>query len=488
MEAHLNKGFGQSNYVNPRPRFAIVGGLGAVAGADILHRVVKSTPIHSEKDHLDISFVQRPFREHLDAASPDYNPTRRKLYVYDMLKNMEADNRDIALVPCFISQTFLDEICPEIGIKVLGIADAIKAHLMTKGSYVRIGVLTSNYVRKTRYLETFFKSDFEVVYPSDQCQSDLMHAIYGPNGLKSGTPSTKTKQKFLTACAHLVDKGANLVLPGFTDIPALLGDIYEQSSVEILNCNQIYADYVVKAAVSPRQRRFKVGVVGGIGPAATVDFMDKIVLNTTASKDQEHIKVVVEQNPQIPDRTQYLVGNGSDPTIALYATCKKLEQAGANVIAIPCNTAHAFVDRIQPNISVSIINMLTETITEITSMYPDTRKVGLLATKGTIQSGLYHNAAVAAGLELIVPDESTQSIIMDAIYGTKGVKAGYTEGHCCEQVIKALKYLESRSATVAILGCTELPLVMPALKNPTRLTLLDPTNILARRCVALATS
>ena len=109
-----------------KPRLGLVGGLGAVAGADILHRIVKSTPAHSEDEHLDISFVQHPLHETGDPSSPAYSPTRRKLYVYDELRDMEEDNRDIALVPCFISQTFLDEITPEISIKVLGIAEAIR--------------------------------------------------------------------------------------------------------------------------------------------------------------------------------------------------------------------------------------------------------------------------------------------------------------------------------------------------------------------------
>ncbi len=127
---------------------------------------------------------------------------------------------------------------------------------------------------------------------------------------------------------------------------------------------------------------FKIGVVGGVGPAATTDFMGKVVANTHASKDQDHIKMLVEQNPQIPDRTENIIGNGIDPSIALYSVCKKLEQGGANIVAIPCNTAHAYVERIQRNLSIPIVNMLRETVNHITTNYPDVKTVGLLATTG----------------------------------------------------------------------------------------------------------
>ena len=234
------------------------------------------------------------------------------------------------------------------------------------------------------------------------------------------------------ACENLLELGADLILPGFTDIPALMRSVFENAGLPILNCNQVFANYVVGASRKLVTHPFKIGVVGGIGPAATVDFISRIVENTPAQCDQDHIKVVVEQNPQIPDRTANLAGNGKDPTVALYAACKKLEQSGANIVAIPCNTAHAFVDRIQPHMQILIVNMLTETIAHIQKNFPQARKVGLLATNGTIRSRLYHDAANMVELELIVPDMPTQDQVMDAIYGEKGVKAGHTDGICKE--------------------------------------------------------
>jgi aspartate racemase len=231
-------------------------------------------------------------------------------------------------------------------------------------------------------------------------------------------------------------------------------------------------------------------VLGGVGPAATVDFMQKIVSNTPAKRDQDHIKILVEQNPQIPDRTENLIGQGADPTISLYATCKRLEAGDADIIAIPCNTAHAFVERIQPYLKVPIVNMLTATVDALRTAFPALRRVGLLATSGTIASGVYERALEAAGLEQVVPTPELQARVMSAIYGPRGVKAGYTSGECMEDIVAAADSLIERGIEVIILGCTELPLLLP--QGEWRGTsgvvawLADPTDILAKRCVAYA--
>ncbi len=468
-----------------KPRLGLIGGLGAIAGADILHRIVKATPVRSEGEHLDISFVQHPLCENENPSSPAYSPTRRKLYVYDVLRDMEDDHRDVALAPCFVSQTFLEEITPEIGIRVVGIAEAIRDHLQGQRQ-LTLGILTSSYVRKTGFLDRYFGPDHQVIYPDAKTQALLDEAIYGCEGLKSHAASERAEAQILEACRYLAANSADMILPGFTDIPALLGGVIDKSPAPMLNCNQIFAEYAVRFARSQIARPFKIGIVGGVGPAATVDFMSKVIRNTPARHDQDHIKIVVEQNPQIPDRTENLIGKGKDPTVALYATCKKLEKAGADIIAIPCNTAHAYIARIQPYVSTLVVNMLTETIVGIQGTYPNARKVGLLATTGTVDSGLYKTAAAAEGLQLLVPDDAHQLLVMEAIYGETGVKAGRTDGLCRDQLQQVYTHLEDRQADVVILGCTELPLIAPEITRETQPPLLDPTDMLARRCVKLA--
>jgi len=199
---------------------------------------------------------------------------------------------------------------------------------------------------------------------------------------------------------------------------------------------------------------------------------------------------VVEQNPQIPDRTANLLNDETDPTMAMYATCKRLESAGANAIAIPCNTAHAFVERIQPHLRVPIVNMLTETVEAIVQRYGAGKTVGLLATSGTIKSQVYHEAARRAGLQIITPGVEYQALVMESIYGDHGIKAGFTDGICKDQLLIAAEHLCDLGADVLILGCTELPLVLKhsesyMIKNY-EVALVDPTTILALKCIELA--
>jgi aspartate racemase len=214
------------------------------------------------------------------------------------------------------------------------------------------------------------------------------------------------------------------------------------------------------------------------------------VRNTPARRDQDHVKLLVEQNPQIPDRTENLIGEGADPTVSLYATCKRLEEGGADIIAIPCNTAHAFVERIQPYLRVPIVNMLTETVRHVREHYPAQRKIGVLATSGTMASGVYEKALEAQGLQLIAPEPALQSRVMQVIYGKQGVKAGFTAGACHDDIAAAVEGLIDEGVVVIVLGCTELPLLLPHAEfvgsGGARVTLIDPTDVLARRCIAYA--
>lgn len=200
--------------------------------------------------------------------------------------------------------------------------------------------------------------------------------------------------------------------------------------------------------------------------------------------------MIVEQNPQIPDRTANLIQNQTDPTIALFSTCKKLEASGSEVIAIPCNTAHAFVKEIQEHLSVPIVSMITTTAEYILKNFGKEINVGLLATTGTVQSKVYYNQLTDLGLKVITPDEVHQNYVMESIYGEYGVKAGYTEGVCKEHILKGVNYLIENDARVIILGCTELPLLFPQTSEITsvnkQIELIDPTLVLAKKLVDLA--
>lgn len=244
-------------------------------------------------------------------------------------------------------------------------------------------------------------------------------------------------------------------------------------------------------ALSPTlSTSFMLGIVGGIGPAATVDFMAKLIRHTDARRDQDHMRMLVDHNPGIPDRTAHLTGAGADPTPALLHACQRLQAGGASAIAMPCNTAHAFLPRFRDRLSVPVVDMLAATVAHIAGTRPDCRRVGLLATSGTIASRVYHDAARDAPFDLMTPDAAHQDHVMKAIYGSDGVKAGHTTGPCAVHLHAAAVHLAARGAQVLILGCTELPLILGQQQGydagGCRVDLVDPTLILALRCIELA--
>lgn len=468
-------------------KLGIVGGLGALAGADILNKIVNFTPVKSESDHREISFEQKPLIEPVSAAQENYTPAHRKFYVFDTLQHMEKNGCDAAILPCFITHTFIEELRAELNIKIISMTEAISDHInQHHGDCRNIGILTTKYVRASGLFESMLGERHNIIYPEQNAEAELMNAIYGSDGIKGGANTKVIAQRIASAIESLVEQGAEVVVPGLTEIPLLPIDFSAQHRVPVIDSNALYAHYALKETDKSTFKPYKVGIVGGVGPAATVDFMCKVIHATKADKDQDHIKLLVEQNPQIPDRTQNLIANGTDPTLALYSTCKKLESGGADVIAIPCNTAHAFVDRIQRHLSVPIVNILTETAAHIRAQHPHMKKIGIMATHGTVASGLYQEALRQEGLEAILPDDDVQSHIMDAIYGPHGVKAGHTQGRCREQVSEAIDALAKNGAEGVILGCTELPLIATETSSKHGPKLFDPTLILAKKCVGYA--
>ncbi len=475
-------------------RLGIVGGLGALAGADVYFKLARTMARDGIAGRYDILFEQHPFDDKPNTGEETANLNGRKLYIYDMIRQFEERKVDSVLVPCFISHTFIPELETELALPIVNIMDALLAHLgRSFAGPCKVGVLTSSYVRKKKLFERHFdQQKYTLVYPAQSVQdSCVMQAIYGKNGIKAGNLHGEAVDLLEEACRNLQSQGVDVIVPGATEI-AIVADTLRNRGIPIIDANQAYVDHALGYEDQAHSRTFKIGVVGGVGPAATVDFMEKIIRNTDARRDQDHIKMIVEHNPKIPDRTANLIGDGDDPTIALYSACKHLEANHANLIAIPCNTAHAYVERIQPYLSIPIVNMLYETISWIRQHYGDRSTVGLLATSGTVASGVYSEAAKDAPFELIVPDEENQQKVMNAIYGEKGVKAGYVDGECKDQLMQAISHLAERGASVVILGCTELPLLLSQTSDlpvaEKSIVVLDPTDILARRCVGLSHS
>jgi len=471
-------------------KLGIVGGLGSLAGGDLFYKLVRSRAVLEAQDHYHFLFEQHPFRDLRLPLDRQANMTARKFYVFQVCRSFEASGVDAVLLPCFASHTFRDEVQAELGIPVLDMLDALAQHLhhsVEPGT--PLGVIASDFVRHSGLLQRYLGERFPLLYPDAAEQQALMQAMYDAGGIKDGHLQGMPLETLSQVCLSLQAKGAQWIVPGLTELSLICADL-QHRGIAVLDINDIYATFATRRAGQAQRPPFKLGIVGGVGPAATVDFMGKVVACTPAGKDQEHLKMVVEQNPQIPDRTANLLHAETDPTLALYATCKRLESAGAQAIAIPCNTAHAFVERIQGHLRVPIVNMLQQTLAYIRERYGTDRPVGLLATSGTLQSQVYHQAAGQLGLQLITPGHDYQAMVMQAIYGERGIKAGFTEGICREQLLVAAEHLCDLGAGVLVLGCTELPLVLGHCEafplNGYQVPLVDPTTVLARSCVALA--
>lgn len=225
-----------------------------------------------------------------------------------------------------------------------------------------------------------------------------------------------------------------------------------------------------------------IGILGGMGPLATADLYRKIIAATPASRDQEHIPVLIHADPRVPDRTAALLESGEDPTPWLIEGARSLERMGATFIVIPCNTAHAFLHRVQPRLQRPILSMIDATVDLIREQYPGANVVGLLATSGTIASRVYQQALEARGLAAIVPDEALQQrCVMPAIHAVKAGKADDATALMQE----VAEHLRQRGADLLILGCTEIPLILRP--EHTTVPLVDATDALARAAVATTT-
>ncbi len=198
-----------------------------------------------------------------------------------------------------------------------------------------------------------------------------------------------------------------------------------------------------------------IGILGGMGPEATLDLYRHIIDLTPATKDQDHIRVLIYSNPKIPDRTEAIAACGDSPVSDLVESAKLLERSGADIIAMPCNTAHYFLPQIQESVSIPILDMIEETCRKIRETLPKVKTVGLIAAIGTVRSGVYHKTLAEAGIEVLVPTESDQQKIQAAIIQ---VKAG-AQNRWTQETFQSIgaRLVEAGAQTV-ILGCTEVPL------------------------------
>lgn len=237
-----------------------------------------------------------------------------------------------------------------------------------------------------------------------------------------------------------------------------------------------------------------IGIVGGVGPFAGLDLLGKILGQTVAQTDQDHLTVASLSQPStIPDRTAFLLGETNlNPAQPILAQLHQLEQLGAAVAGIPCNTAHAppIMDVVEQRLDAStgrlrLLHMINEVGQMLKRRYPSVKTVGVLSTIGTAYARVYPLTLEPLGYEVIDPDDSLlKEAVHPAIYDTQyGIKAcGYATEKARDDILLAVENLGERGAQVIILGCTELPLALAG-KEIDGLPLIDSTMILARALI-----
>jgi aspartate racemase len=232
--------------------------------------------------------------------------------------------------------------------------------------------------------------------------------------------------------------------------------------------------------VSPAQKI--AGVLGGMGPDATVDFMAKVIAQTTATCDQDHVRMLVDHNPHVPNRQEAILAGGEDPGPALAAMAAGLEARGADFLVIPCNTAYVFEDAVLEATSIPLISIITESVAAVTDAVPGATSVGLLATDGCLRAGIYQAGIEAAGMTAVLPTAAELDEIMALIFA---IKAGRQDKETAVAMGHLAAALVARGADAIIAGCTEIPLVLG--ERDVSVPLLSSTDVLALKTVKLAT-
>lgn len=226
-----------------------------------------------------------------------------------------------------------------------------------------------------------------------------------------------------------------------------------------------------------------IGIIGGMGPAATIDLFQKIVSNTPARTDQEHLQIFIYNNPKIPPREQLSNDLSKTPLPELIKSAITLEQAGADFIIMACNTAHIWINELKKSVKIPFYSMIENTVQAIIEDgRTQDRNILLLATETTINSRLYQAAFLNSNFNIVIPNIDEQIVIDKAI---KDVKAGQiAENQYYDKLNEIINLYENKRITALIGGCTEIPLMFSYLKI--EMKLIDPTLLLAKMAIAKA--
>jgi len=227
-----------------------------------------------------------------------------------------------------------------------------------------------------------------------------------------------------------------------------------------------------------------IGIVGGMGPEATMDLYREILRATPAQKDQDHLRVLIDSNAKIPDRTPAILGEGADPVPHMVTSCRSVKRAGADFIIIPCISAHYFLEELQQQVDLPILSAFDAVSEHIVKHYPDLKTIGLLATTGTVQSQRFAGRLKDYGMTTVVPDTDHQVNLMQVIYKIKGSPDPGDRAQCKTELIATADHVIEKGAQGIIAGCTEIPLEMQ--QQDLSVPFFNPLQILATAAVKKA--
>lgn len=232
------------------------------------------------------------------------------------------------------------------------------------------------------------------------------------------------------------------------------------------------------------ERMKTLGILGGMGPEASVRFLDLIIRNTSAAADRDHVPVILYSLPQVPDRTEAILHGGESPVPRLAEGLAALEAAGAEILVMPCVTAHHFWPQVASRTRLPFVNILEEALRDLRETHPGIRTIGLLATTGTVRSRLVHALFEPAGFHILTPPDEDQRLVTETVFGKQGVKAGITHGRPRAIIRDVAARLVATGAGAVMAGCTEIPLVLE--DADLSVPFVEPLRAGARACIRAA--
>jgi aspartate racemase len=228
-------------------------------------------------------------------------------------------------------------------------------------------------------------------------------------------------------------------------------------------------------------KRKVVGVIGGLGPAATLDFFDRVLKATPAARDQDHLRLIIDNNPLVPDRNAAIAGTGPSAGPALADMARGLERAGAEFLVMPCNAAHAFQSDIEAATSLPFVSLIDETVREAARVAPRAKRVAILGAPGTLRAGIYNKAFAAAGVDTLAPEGELLNRLIAAILRVKVGDMGVETRAAMRAVAMEMAALGCDAVCAA---CTEVPIVLD--QGDIDVPLISSTDALVARTVSIA--